>query len=299
MLKIYLILFTGVVIVSSSSIIIRWTGDVPPTVIAFYRVFISFCLLFIYRLTIKKDVHVLIRNWHFHYTLAGIFLAAHFICWIGSLQLTTIANAIFLESIHPLFGIVVSVLFLKEYPQKNVVGSVLIALTGMALIMYNDIGNEDTHLMGDILALFSAFFFSLYILIARLHRKEEDFIKYLIYVYGTAAAFCASYILISADTFSGYTNSSWFFMLLLALGPNLLGHSTLNWSSRHLEIFKVNLVILFEPILATLGGIILLAEYPPPNFYPGAILILSALAYLIWNEQQFFKKGLIADKNDK
>jgi len=286
MVKIYLILFTGVVIVSSSSVIIRWTGEVPPTVIAFYRVFISFCLLLSYKIFINKSGRALLRRWHWHYSLAGILLACHFICWIGSLQLTTIANAIFLESIHPLFGIVVSIIFLKEYPQKSIIIVVILALSGMAVIMYNDIGSSGTHLTGDILALFSALFFSLYILIARLHRDEEDFIKYLIYVYGTAAAFCAGYILISDHSFSGYDSESWLFMVLLALGPNLLGHSTLNWSSRHLEIFKVNLVILFEPVLATLSGMILLSEYPPSNFYFGAIMILSALGYMVWREQQ-------------
>ncbi len=230
------------------------------------------------------------RRWHWHYFLAGIFLAAHFICWISSLQLTTIANAIFLESIHPLFAIIVSIIFLKEYPQKNTFAVVLLAISGMAVIMYNDIGTQGTHLTGDILALFSAFFFSLYILIARLHRDEEDFIKYLIYVYGTAAALCAVYITLSTDSFTGYVTESWIFMILLALGPNLLGHSILNWSSRHLEIFKVNLFILFEPVLATLSGIILLAEYPPSNFYPGAILILSSLGYMIWKEQRVMAK---------
>jgi drug/metabolite transporter (DMT)-like permease len=285
MLKIYLILFIGVLIVSSSSIIIRWTGDVPATVIAFYRVFISFCILLLYRVAIRRDVRALTKNWHWHYSLAGLFLAGHFICWIGSLQSTTIANAIFLESIHPLFGIIVSIIFLKEYPQKNIFPIVLIALLGMGIIMSHDIGKPGTHLSGDILALFSAFFFSLYIMIARKHRRELDFIKYLIYVYGTAAILCACYITFSSVSFSGYSSKSWLFMILLALGPNLLGHSTLNWSSRHLEIFKVNLVILFEPILATLSGMIFLTEYPPSNFYPGAFLILSALGYLIWNEQ--------------
>ena len=183
MLRIYLILFAGVVIVSSSSVIIRWTGEVPPTVIAFYRVFISFCILMAYKIFIKKDVNTLRRRWHYQYILAGLFLAAHFICWISSLQLTTIANAIFLESVHPLFGIIVSIIFLKEYPQRGILVVVILAISGMAVIMYNDIGSQGTQLTGNILALFSAFFFALYILIARLHRHEEDFIKYLIYVY--------------------------------------------------------------------------------------------------------------------
>jgi drug/metabolite transporter (DMT)-like permease len=130
-------------------------------------------------------------------------------------------------------------------------------------------------------------------MIARKHRGEEDFIKYLIYVYGTAAIFCAAYISVSTNSFSGYSTKSWLFMAMLALGPNLLGHSTLNWSSRHLEIFKVNLIILFEPILATLSGMIFLNEFPLPNFYFGAILILSSLGYMIWKEQQVLVKKKI------
>jgi drug/metabolite transporter (DMT)-like permease len=73
----------------------------------------------------------------------------------------------------------------------------------------------------------------------------------------------------------------------------LLGHSTLNWASRHIEIFKVNLVLLLEPVLATLSGIIFLAEFPPPNFYIGAGLILLSLWVLIYLEKRVPGKKLL------
>lgn len=75
-------------------------------------------------------------------------------------------------------------------------------------------------------------------------------------------------------------------MVLLAIGPNLFGHSILNWASRHLEIFKVNLMLLMEPLLATLAGILFIAEYPPINFYIGASMILISLLYLVLQENK-------------
>ncbi len=285
MLRVYLILIIGVSIVSSSSVLIRWTGDVPFTVISFYRVFISFCLLLSYQAANPKLKISALCSWHWHYILAGFFLAAHFITWIASLQMTTIANSIFLESMHPLFGVMVSIFFLKEYPHRRTIPIFIIALLGIFIIVSADFNQPGTKLIGDFLAIISALCFAFYIMIARKHKDEQNFIRYLTYIYGSASFFCAAYILMIGDLFWGYSTQSWLLMILLAIGPNLLGHSTLNWASRHMEIFKVNLVMLLEPVLATLSGIIFIAEYPHSNFYIGAGLIFLSLWFLMYRER--------------
>jgi len=286
MLRIYSILIIGVIIVSSGSILIRWTGDVPFPVISFYRVFISFCLLLVYQIANPKLNISALRRWHWHYILAGFFLAAHFITWIASLQMTTIANSIFLESMHPLFGVLVSIIFLREYPHRRTIPIFIIALLGMFIIVATDFNQPGIRLIGDLLAIVSALCFAFYIMIARKHKGEQNFIRYLTYIYGSAAFFCAVYILFSGDLFWDYSTRSWLLMILLAIGPQLLGHSSLNWASRYMEIFKVNLVLLLEPVLATLAGIIFIAEYPPSNFYIGAGMILLSLGYLFYWERQ-------------
>ena len=284
-LRTYATLFIGVITVSFSSILIRWTGDVPFTVIAFYRVFISFILLMMYQIVMPgRSVHSLLK-WHWPYILAGFFLTAHFITWIASLQMTSIANAIFLESTHPLFGVLLSVFILKEIPRSSIYLVLTLAMAGIFIIVYSDFNQSGTQLVGDILAIFSALFFSVYILIARMYRSETDFVKYLIYIYGSASLFSMGYILIVSDQLAGFPAESWIFIVLLALGPNLLGHSSLNWASRQMQIFKVNLALLLEPVLATLSGVVFLAEYPSPYFYAGAFLVLIALVYLVYNEK--------------
>jgi len=286
MFRIYALLLTGILIVSTSSLLVRWTGLVSPTVISFYRLAISTILLLIYYTFRSGKTKSSLSRFHWHYILAGFFLAAHFIGWIASLQMTTIANSIFLESTHPIFAVIVSAIFLKEYPGKKSIPVFILAFTGMILIVYPDLSQNGNRILGDTLAIFSALCLALYLLIARLHRSEADFIKYLIYIYGSAAVFCALYILVQSNDFTGYSNQSWWMMILLAIGPNLFGHSLLNWSSRHLQIFKVNVTMLLEPVLATLGGMLFFAEFPYSNFYAGAGTILLAVGLLVYFDQK-------------
>jgi drug/metabolite transporter (DMT)-like permease len=286
MLRIYTLLLTGILIASTSSILVRWCGDVPPVVISFYRLAISTLLLLLFHSFRPREKKSSLVEFHWNYVLAGFFLAVHLISWIASLQMTTIAHSIFLEGTHPVFAVIVSAIFLKEYPAKNITPLFLLAVVGMILIVLPDLGQGGMQITGDFLAILSALCLALYLLIARRHKAEQDFVKYLIYIYGSAAICCGLYIIISNASLTGYSTLSWWMIVLLALGPNLVGHSLLNWSTRHLQIFKVNMSLLLEPVLATLGGMLFFAEFPETSFYAGAGTILLAVGVLVYFEKK-------------
>jgi drug/metabolite transporter (DMT)-like permease len=286
MFRIYLLLLTGILIVSLGSIIIRWTGDVPAGIIAFYRVFISALILGLYKWKrTGRSENSVFRKPHWHYFLAGFLLAVHFISWIASLQMTTIASSIFLVSTHPIFAVIFSIFILREYPQRRTIPAFLIAMLGTYLIVSLDSGPGMASITGDLLALLSAVSFAAYLLIARLHRDQTDFLGYLVVVYGSAAVVCAIFDIFTGNPFTGFSGISWIMMVLLALGPHLSGHSILNWCSRKIPVYKVNLGLLLEPVIATAGGVILFGEYPHPVFFAGAGCILSALILLLWIDQ--------------
>jgi len=279
-LRIYTILLTGVIIASFSSILIRWTGAVPFSIIAFYRLFISSSILVLFKGFQRSRWPALKVS----YFLAGFFLALHFITWIASLQLTSIANSIFLESTHPLWAALISSIFLKEIPQRKSLPAFFTAVLGMLVIVSINFGQEESRFWGDMLAIISAVCLSFYLLIARMYRDVHDIISYLIFVYFSAALVCMIYGILTGESFWGFTTHSWLMMIILAVGPHLVGHSLLNWSSRRIEIYKVNLVLLLEPILATLGGMIFFLEFPPLRFYLGAALIVFSISYVVYLE---------------
>ena len=283
--RIYLILFVAILIVSTSSILIRWADDVPAAVLAFYRLLISgLILLIINRVMINAHPGNKLR-WHWHYLLAGIFLALHFITWIAALKFTTIANAIFLGTTHPFFAVILSIVALKESPGGNLIPVFILCLLGISIIVIRDVGFSADNLTGDILALFSALFFALYILIVRLHRDTIKIIGYLGTVYTIAALVCLLFILAGGEPMSGFSGRSWLMILLLALGPSLLGHSLLNRTSQYLEIYKVNLAMLLEPVLGTIAGMLIFREFPGINFYIGATILLIAISMLVYRER--------------
>jgi drug/metabolite transporter (DMT)-like permease len=63
----------------------------------------------------------------------------------------------------------------------------------------------------------------------------------------------------------------------MAIGPNFIGHSILNWASRKIPVYKVNMAFLSEAVLATIYAALLLNEIPPADFYIGAVLILAGI----------------------
>jgi len=66
-------------------------------------------------------------------------------------------------------------------------------------------------------------------------------------------------------------------LLLLALVPQLLGHSTFNWALRYLSAAYVSITLLGEPIGSALLAYFLLGEVPSVMMAFGAILILFGI----------------------
>jgi drug/metabolite transporter (DMT)-like permease len=64
----------------------------------------------------------------------------------------------------------------------------------------------------------------------------------------------------------------------MAALPTLTGHTLLNWALAHTAAYRVNLAVLFEPVLASLLTWAFVGEVPPLHVVPGAVLVLGALA---------------------
>ncbi|MBN2425357.1 MAG: DMT family transporter [Calditrichaceae bacterium] len=269
-------LIIGVFIISWSSIIIRLMGDVDPMIISFYRLSISAIILMpLWKNTDFKKIH-----WHSSgklMLLAGFFLALHFYTWITSLQLTTVGNSIFLESTHPLFGLLFSVLFLKEKPGLRFIPVIFLGLSGMFIIVFRDINLDPDLLSGDLYAVAGAIFVAAYLIAARKTGKNIPLIPYLTLVYGIAAVFLLIAMLLKNICFWSLPLQTWLWLLLLALGPSFIGHSILNWASRKIPVYYVNTALLSEAVLATVFAALILQEIPGFNFYIGAVLIIIAV----------------------
>jgi drug/metabolite transporter (DMT)-like permease len=131
---------------------------------------------------------------------------------------------------------------------------------GSGLISYGDMTLSKEALMGDGLALVGAMTASGYFLVGRKMRRNQDLLSYIFPVYSTAGLALVLFSLFFQKSFFGYSTTTYLFMFLLALVPQLIGHTTFNWALKYLPASMVAITILGEPIGSTLLAYFILGE---------------------------------------
>ena len=275
MVSLLLLIPIGILAVSTASIFIKLC-DAPALIIATYRmVFASLILLpyALYKRTGKpwgrKEIGWLL--------LSGFFLSLHFAFWIASLKYTSVASSVVLVTTHPIFVGIGARLFLKERMGFYLIFGIILSVLGTALISYGDMSLSEKALMGDGLALLGALTASGYFLVGRKMRKSQDLFSYILPVYSTAALALIVFSLAFQESFFGYSPSTYFYLILLALVPQLIGHTTFNWALKYLPASMVAITILGEPVGSTILAYLILGEGLTPFKMIGGILILAGI----------------------
>lgn len=289
-----LVLTFGILAVSTASIFIRYAQeDVPSLVIAAWRLTVATLVLApLACARHRSELTGLQRKEWLLALLAGIFLALHFATWITSLEYTTVASSVVLVTTTPLWVALLAPITIKEPITRLVLVGMLLALLGGLIIGMSDacvvsgfrvvcppISDfvRGSAFIGDLLAVAGALMAAGYVIIGRRLRGNMSLVSYIFMVYGMAAVVLVVIMLASGDSAFGYPSSAYMWLILLALIPQLLGHSSFNWALRYLSAAYVSITLLGEPIGTTILAYFLLDETPGALKLFGAILILIGI----------------------
>jgi len=284
----------GILAVSTASIFIRYAQVyVPSIVITVYRLTLATLFLAPIAFTKKRsELSTITRSELVLALLSGIFLALHFAAWIMSLEYTSVASSVVLVSTVPLWVAILSPFLLKEPLTKRVLIGLGLVLVGVLVVGLSDSCTWDSgHLvcpsindfirkeafLGDILALAGAMSAAFYIIIGRRLRVRISLISYIFVVYGMAAIVAVVLMFRSGSSPFGYPPTAYLWLLLIALIPQLLGHSTFNWALGYLSAAYVSIALIGEPIGSMVLAYIFLDEVPTTMKIVGAILILTGI----------------------
>ncbi len=283
----------GVLAVSTAAIFIRYAQqDVPSLVIAAVRLTLAALVLAPVALARHRaEIHGLSRRELGLGLLSGFFLALHFATWISSLEFTSVASSVALVSTTPLWVAILSPLVLRESISRATVFGLALALLGGTVVGLSEtcqIQNglacppfsefmQGQALWGNFLAFCGAWMGAGYLLIGRRLRAKMSLIPYIFVVYGMAALVLVIIMLAARQSPFGYPPMNYLWMLLLALVPQLLGHSTFNWALRYLPASFVAVTLLGEPIGSTVLAFFILREAPSALEIIGGLLILAGI----------------------
>lgn len=289
-----LILGIGILAVSTASIFIRFAQqEVPSLVIAAYRLTLASLMLAPSALIRRrKEISTLQRANIGLALFSGIFLALHFATWITSLEFTTVASSVVLVTTTPLWVALAAPILLRERLTRAVLIGMTLALAGGILVGVSDacqwstaglVCPENGELLrgratwGNFLAVAGAVMAAGYVIIGRVLRPRLSLITYISLVYSVAAVVLMIIMISARLPVFGYSPQAYLWLALLALFPQLLGHTSFNWALKYLSAAYVSITLLGEPIGTIILAYFFLQERPALLKLFGAILILFGI----------------------
>jgi drug/metabolite transporter (DMT)-like permease len=271
------VLAIGVAAVSTAAVLIR-KADAPALVIASSRLSLA-SLPLISLAAVRRERVVPGRARETVLTiLAGALLAAHFGFWIASVQQTSIITSVVLVTAQPLFVALASGPVLGERPGFYAWLGIAVAGVGALVMVTEDFGSGSDALQGDLFAILGAMFAAAYILTGRAARTGGTLWRpYVTSVYSIAALILLALTFAAGNSLRGYSAQTYGFFLLLALIPQLIGHTAINRSLGYMPASSVAIAILGEPVGATVLGVLLLGEEPTLPQFAGSLLVLAGV----------------------
>jgi drug/metabolite transporter (DMT)-like permease len=138
---------------------------------------------------------------------------------------------------------------------------------------------------GNFLALAGAWAITGYLIIGRKLRAGISLVPYIFLVYGNAAVVLILIMVMNRMTPFGYAPETYLWLILLAVLPQLIGHSTLNWALKYLPAAFVAVTTLAEPVGSAILAYFLLNESPTLPVFIGGIFILSGIYFISRNQR--------------
>ncbi len=210
---------------------------------------------------------------------ATVIIALHQICFISSLQYTSVAASTFLTSTQPLFTALLGWFLIQERVSRRSMFAIFGAIAGMAVITSSE--TTPSALGGNLLALLAALLASLYSLAARKLRQRTPLLPFMLTVHMSGTIFLGLLAFVIGIPLLGFDSRTWLGLALLGLIPTLIGHTLLTYAIGHLRAFVVNASILGEPVGATILAALIMNEIPPWQTILGGMIVVGCITVIV------------------
>lgn len=272
-------LFTGGVAIGCVPIFVR-LSQVGPSATAFWRVLLALPVFMLWMFLEGKKGEARRPGKAVEYALmagAGLFFAADLTVWHWSIKLTSVANATLLANFAPIFVALGGWLLYQQRVSLRFVIGMLTALAGTVFLVGTSFSLSSQHLLGDILGLVAAVFYSGYILTVK--RLREDFSAPTTLAYSGVVA-CIILLAISLAThevFIPATPAGWLNLFGLAWFAHVGGWGLITYALAQLPAAFSSVGLLIQPVVATLLAFLMLGEPLGMAQVAGGALVLAGI----------------------
>jgi len=188
---------------------------------------------------------------------------------------TTIGNTLFLMSIYPITSALLAYLFLKEKISRNLL--IAFAFMCVSLFLIFQPGGVGTSLIGNLYAIGVGITFSFYIVWSRMLSKRGNAAE-TITLWSVAIAVIVSGL--AAAVFETITLSLSTQSIIFLIAFGILNASAFNFVNKGFAIVAAGVgtvILLLEPVIGSMLGLLFFREIPTFMFLIGATLMILAV----------------------
>ena len=263
----------GVLILSPDSLLIRLV-NLDDFSLIFYRSALPVITIFLFLLYIYKS------NLFSSFILIGkigilyaVLYAITHVCFVYSIQNTSVANTLVLIAAAPIFAAIFSVFLLKEIPDFFTWVIIFIALLGMIIIGWGSYTTSGIY--GDLMALIVALGMGFSMVLVRFY-KDTDLVPACLLGCIIAALFALPF-----DINFNLNSFQILLLLLMCLIILPIPFMILTIAPKYAPAHEVALIFLMESVLGTAWVWFVIKEVPPFNTVVGGIVLLIAISIFI------------------
>lgn len=208
---------------------------------------------------------------------AGFCFAGDLAVWHWSIVLTSVANSTLLANLAPIFVALTAWLFFHKQPSARFLIGLVIAVTGMTLLIGGDFQLKGKELIGDALGVVTAMFYAGYQLVVTKLRSRVATSTIMAWSGLVTAVILLPIALLSGEQMLPVTTMGWVKLAGLALISQVAGQSLIAYAMAHLPATFSSVGLLFQPVMATIFAWILLGESVGALQLAGGITVLVGI----------------------
>jgi|TARA_B100001750_G_scaffold209164_1_gene188669 drug/metabolite transporter (DMT)-like permease len=211
----------------------------------------------------------------------GISLGADIMLFFTALRLTTVANATVIGSCQPLIMLLIVGRLFGERPRRRDWGLALVAITGVALVMFGSAGMPGWSPRGDLLSVATVFAWTGYFVFSKLSSRHIESSQYTGATALICALFASPFALASGQVFDMPSSNAWVWLVILSIGPGFASHMLMNWALVRIPAWLGSTLTLGIPVTATVMAWIFLGEDVVAVQFLGMGVVLLALGFIV------------------
>ncbi len=214
--------------------------------------------------------------------LPGVLFFGAIITSFASYQHTSIALATLIPAVQPAIVLFIAPRIFGERSSRRQIALAVVALVGVGGVVLAAGDASGAATLGNVFATLNLLVWTAYFVqVKRVRSVGVHSWSLLAAVMTICACLAVPYGLLFSNDLAAFGGMDWFYIVLMIVGPGLLGHGLMTWAQRHLDLSVASLMTLGSPVISALGAWIIYDEALLPLQIAFAAVVLGALAGIV------------------